>query len=243
MQHTTKGILLKTIKYGDTSVIASIFTDGFGLQTYMIKGVRSGKKSRHSSGFLQAGMILDLVVYHNPGKNFQTISEMNVDEHVPYFYDDIAKNCIALFAVELLLNFIVQDDTQPELFEYCYHYFENLAKAETHCISHFPLLFTIAIARISGYSISGMYNTQNIYLDIHQGIFTDKIPTFPPIIDGQEAATISKVCNTPLLQLPTLNLTAAQRSSSLTLFLLFLELHVPNFRKLKSLSILTTILH
>ena len=43
MFHKTKGIVLHTIKYSETSVIAKIYTEKLGLVSYMIKGVRSSK--------------------------------------------------------------------------------------------------------------------------------------------------------------------------------------------------------
>ena len=45
MTHKTKGIVLRTIKYGETSVVVTIFTELFGVQTYMVNGVRTTKKS------------------------------------------------------------------------------------------------------------------------------------------------------------------------------------------------------
>ena len=41
--HKTKGIVLRTVKYGDTSLVVTIFTELFGVQTYLVNGVRSSK--------------------------------------------------------------------------------------------------------------------------------------------------------------------------------------------------------
>jgi DNA repair protein RecO (recombination protein O) len=45
MTHKTKGIVLRNIKYGETSLVVNIFTELFGIQTYLVNGVRSSKKS------------------------------------------------------------------------------------------------------------------------------------------------------------------------------------------------------
>ena len=50
MLHNTKGIVLRVTKYGDTSVIASIYTELFGLQQYIVKGVRTISKKGASKG-------------------------------------------------------------------------------------------------------------------------------------------------------------------------------------------------
>lgn len=76
MVHATKGVVLRTIKYGDTSVITSIYTELFGIQQYIVKGVRqSTKKSAGKAGYFQPGAILDLEVYHNELKQLQFIKE------------------------------------------------------------------------------------------------------------------------------------------------------------------------
>jgi DNA repair protein RecO (recombination protein O) len=74
----TKGIVLKTVKYGETSVIVTAFTELFGTQTYLQNGVRtSNKKGQGKANLFQPGAILDLIVYHNELKNIQRIKEYN----------------------------------------------------------------------------------------------------------------------------------------------------------------------
>ena len=38
--HKTKGIVLRTVKYGETSIIVTIFTELFGIQSYLVNGVQ-----------------------------------------------------------------------------------------------------------------------------------------------------------------------------------------------------------
>ena len=42
--HKTKGIVLRAVKYGETSMVVSIFTELFGLQSYLVNGVRTATK-------------------------------------------------------------------------------------------------------------------------------------------------------------------------------------------------------
>ena len=43
MRYKTYGIVLSNIKYRETSIIVRILTEKFGLQTYIVNGVRSAK--------------------------------------------------------------------------------------------------------------------------------------------------------------------------------------------------------
>ena len=75
MLQKTNGIVLRSIKYGDSSLITTIFTSVSGVQTYIVQGVRSAKQGKNRAGTFQPGMLLDLVVYQQPQKNMQRIRE------------------------------------------------------------------------------------------------------------------------------------------------------------------------
>ena len=70
MTHKTRAIVIKTVKYGETSIVASMLTSLFGLQTYLINGVRKQQKKGEKSILYQPGAILDLVVYHQDQKTY-----------------------------------------------------------------------------------------------------------------------------------------------------------------------------
>ena len=99
----TKGIVLRTIKYGETSVITLMFTELFGTQSYLVNGVRmSSKKSPGKAGMFQPPAILDMVVYHNELKQLQRIKEFRWAFIYQQILSDVRKNAVALFMVELL---------------------------------------------------------------------------------------------------------------------------------------------
>ena len=67
MIQTTKGIVLRSVKYGETSLVVTIFTELFGLQSYLVNGVRTAsKKGSSKSAMFQPSAILELVAYHTP---------------------------------------------------------------------------------------------------------------------------------------------------------------------------------
>ena len=52
MLYKTRGIVLNHIKYSDTSVIVTMYTETFGRQAYIVNGVR-GKKSKIKANIFQ----------------------------------------------------------------------------------------------------------------------------------------------------------------------------------------------
>ena len=69
-------MVLKTVKYGETSIITTVYTELFGVQSYLVKGVRKmSKQGSSSASYFQAGAILEMSVYHNELKNLQFVKE------------------------------------------------------------------------------------------------------------------------------------------------------------------------
>ena len=73
MTHQTKGIVLKTVKYGETSLVVTVFTRMFGIQTYLVNGVRKQQQKGSKAIMLQPSALLDMEVYHNEMKSLQRI--------------------------------------------------------------------------------------------------------------------------------------------------------------------------
>src|SRR4051794_14343326 len=103
MIHKTKGIVLRSVKYGETSLVVTVFTELFGLQSYLVNGVRTiPKKGTAKANLFQPSSILDLVAYHNDFKNLQRLKEFRWAFLYQHVLSDIRKNAVAMFLIELL---------------------------------------------------------------------------------------------------------------------------------------------
>src|SRR5690606_17732342 len=107
MLHKTRGIVLRTINHRETSVICQIFTEKFGLQSYIINGAKRNRAKIHIN-MLQPLHLLDMVVYHKVSGDIQRVSEAR---QIPLFksipYDD-KKRAVAIFLTEILKKCLKQ---------------------------------------------------------------------------------------------------------------------------------------
>lgn len=242
MVHKTRGIVLRTVKYGETSLICTMFTELFGLQSYMVKGVRSSKKRRSSP--LYPGALLDMVVYQQPNRNLQQIRE-----YAPYvlyesLHEDVVKNGVALFALEVAAQLLTAQDAQPELYRFLERYLITTDHEPLAAVANFPLYFLIQAGKLSGYYISGTYTAHTPYADIHEGRFAEGLNQFPPFIEGTEAALMSLLNQAGSYEaIKAVKMSGGERKKMLQHFIAFLQLHVPHFRELRTLQILTAILY
>src|SRR5215216_2570761 len=130
MIHKTKGIVLKSVKYGETSLVITMFTELFGLQSYIVNGVRmASKKGSSKAIFFQPSAQLDLVVYHNEYKNLQRIKEYKWAHLYQHIFSDVRKNAVAVFMIELLTKCLKQPEPGAELFYFVEDALIHLDKA------------------------------------------------------------------------------------------------------------------
>ena len=111
MLHKTGGIALSFIKYKESSIIARIYTEAFGLQSYIVNGVRS-KKAKTKIALFQPLTLLDLVVYHNKKRDINRISEIKCNYNFHTIPFQIKKTSIALFLTELLNQLLSEEENE-----------------------------------------------------------------------------------------------------------------------------------
>ena len=143
MLHNTKGIVLRVTKYGDTSIIMTAYTELFGVQQYIVKGVRvNTKKGANKGVFYQPAAILQMEVYHSPMKQLQMVKEVSWDFIYQNIYSDILRSAVATYIVEVLQQ-TMQPEPHPELFYLIEDTFKQLDKGGPGLVSNLPIYFLI----------------------------------------------------------------------------------------------------
>ena len=170
MTHKTKGIVLRCIKYGETSIIATLYTELFGVQSYIVKGVRQQtKKSAGKANYFQPAAILQMEVYQNNLKNLQFIKEYQWEYLYKKIYFDVARNASAMYVTELILRCMKQPEANPELFYLAEETLQQIDKCAETLAANMPLYFTVQLASILGFQLQGAYSKTNTVLDLSEG--------------------------------------------------------------------------
>lgn len=112
----SKGLVLGHVNYGDTSIIAKIYTREFGYQGFIVNSVRSAK-SKTGMGYFQPFSVLDLVIYMKPTRDLQRLSEFKLVQ-VPDS-TSIQKQTVLLFLSEVLDKLLRNEQAENhDLFDY-----------------------------------------------------------------------------------------------------------------------------
>ena len=233
------------MKYGETSVIVTVLTELFGLQSYLVNGVRAAtKKSSGKSGMFQPAAMLDLVVYHNDLKHLNRIREYKWAHLYREIFSDVPKNAVTLFMVELLTKCLKQPESNPDLFHFAEDVLIKLDESSSSVMANLPLFFGLHLPVHFGFRIDDNYSSHNVFLDLREGIFVPEQPHHPYFLEGKEAAVTSqllKVMQTE--ELKAIKLGHDFRRRLLHRLETYYAFHVQDFGVMRTLPVLNEILH
>lgn len=242
--HKTKGIVLRTVKYGETSLIATIFTELFGVQSYIVSGVRtSTKKGSGKANLFQPTAILDLVVYHNELKHLNRIKEFRWHYLYQHIFSDVPKNSVALFMIELFTKCLKQPEPNPELFEFVEDAFIHLDESGDAVMANFPLFFALHLPAFFGFRISDHHSDHKPILDLQEGTYIAEKPDHLHFLEGKQAEVTSELLK--MMQpeeLGQLKLNHDFRRQLLFAYETYYRLHIQDFGTLKTLPVLGAVL-
>jgi DNA repair protein RecO (recombination protein O) len=242
--HHTKGIVLRTIKYGETSLIVSIYTELFGIQSYLVNGVRAiSKKGGSKAAMFQPPALLDLHVYRSELKKLQRIKECKWDLLYSHLFSDVWKNAVALFMVELLQKTIKQPEEDPNLFQFVEDAFVYLDRSEAAVVANYPLYFALHLTSLLGLRFSDGYDSDHCYLDLQEGQFVKEHPAHPYFLQGIYSEATSQLLKAQQPhELSEIKLSQSTRRVLLQAYQNFYALHIQEFGTLRTLPVLQEVL-
>ncbi len=242
--HKTKGIVIKTVRYGETSIIAGIYTELFGMQSYIVNGVRTtSKKGSGRANLFQPSALLELVAYHNDLKNLQRLKEFKWAIIYEKIFLNVYRNSVALFMIELLQRTLKQPEPNPDLFHFIEDAFLHLDRTDDNNIANFPLYFALHLSGFYGFRFADKYSAINNFLDLVEGQFVPDRPNHAHYLEKEHSAIISDLLKVMQpSELHQVKLNQETRRLLLHTFEKFYALHIQDFGNLKTLPVLEAVL-
>ncbi|QEM06536.1 DNA repair protein RecO [Mucilaginibacter rubeus] len=240
MLHKTRGIIFRATDYGESSVIVQIFTEKFGLQSYIINSAKK-PKAKIGRNMLQPLHLLDLVVYHKNTGSVQRISELKnapVLLSIPY---DVIKSCIAIFLNEVLYKAIKQQSPDENLFDFIFSAIEWLDH-QTESVANFHLIFLTRLTRYLGFYPDRYMAGEADYFDIKNGQFTRYKPESISYLSPPHTDNFRLVLQTSFEDMHLLKLSNDERRYLVQKLLEYYAMHIEGFGNIKSADVLEEVL-
>ncbi len=238
MLEKTRGIILHTVKYGDNSLILTIYTEKFGRQSYMVNSARNSR-SRNKAGLLQPLFIVDLEVYLKTNRDLQRIKEMKLTSPFLSIPFDVVKTTQAMLIAEVLYKVIVEEEHNPELFHFLESslvFFDLMETGKTDFHIWFLSHLTEYLGILPDISVMGKG-----WLDMRNGLLVASEPPHPYYMNPEVSSIFTQILNLSIRELPQLKISRIIRTQLLSKIIEYYYLHFGNLKNLKSSDVLKEI--
>jgi DNA repair protein RecO (recombination protein O) len=238
MIHLTRGIIFHKVKYSETSFIVKIYTEQFGLQTYILRGIRS-KKSFAKPALLQPLTLVEMVVYHNEKNDLQHLKEIKIAYPFQTIPFDIRKSSVIIFLTEILYNVIREQESNQNLFDYLFHSIVSFDEMEEG-IADFHLHFMMELTKHLGFFPTKNFSAENTFFDMQEGSFTHQaISSYSIILKpySDSFAALMDARDKPV------HINPSHRTILLEYMIRYYKIHIPGIKEIKSHPVLQSVLN
>ena len=240
MDNTIQGIVLQSIRYGDTSLIVKVFTRSSGLRSYMVKGAHNHNSKNRAALFQN----LNLINYVETGKpNKSTLGYMKdvqlntVYQSIPFVMN---KSAILMYISELLSKTLTEQEQNEPLYDFIARSLLWLDLVHQD-YANFPLFFTLELTRHLGFYPKANHQAGYCF-DMMEGSFAHDLPLHPYYFETENALILSQLLNASIDEACHLLLHVSQRRELLDGLIVFMRLHAPVMNDFHSHEVLKTVL-
>jgi len=232
---STDGIVLHTIKYSETSIIAHIFTKDFGIGSYIMNGVRS---KRSKMAYFQPFSHITFEAFKKENNTIHRIKEVRFKTVKINIHSDFIKQSISQFLGEVLYKLIHKEDSSPELFSFFVDeisYLEN----EQNEVGNFHIYFLIKLMSFFGIEPHNNFSGTNSIFNIEMGEFTNL--STESCLSKEVSFTFHSILNDMQQNTKIASISKSDRSSLLTAILQYYRIHMHEFGKINSLDVFKSV--
>ena len=241
MLRKTRGIVLHVTDFAETSLVVKIYTEEFGMQSYLINGVRK-PKAKFQSNLFQPLSLVDVVAYYKPGAGLKRISEIGCNpqhKSIPY---DMVKTSVAIFINEVIYRSIREEEKNPDLFDFLFNTIQILDLRTVDC-SAFHLFFMIQLSRYLGFFPNGNYYNEESLFNLQEGIFQKEIPPHSYFLNNKLTQYFYMLMNSSFDNYHCIQLSYTQKKELLNSLVLYFELHHTRGNNFKSHHVLHEVMN
>lgn len=240
MNDKIQGIVLQSLRYGDSSLIVKVLTRNHGLKSYMVKGAFN-RTSRNRVALFQN---LNMISYVETGRPQTASLGYMKDVQLSMVYQSLPfvmhKSAILMYVGELLSKTITEQEKNEPLYDFIARSLQWLDLVEKD-YANFPLYFTLELTRHLGFYPKTNYE-KGFCFDMMEGLFAHDLPVHPYYFDLESAAIVSELLGKGIDEACRLPLHVGQRRVLLDGLIVFMRLHAPVMKDFHSHEVLQSVL-
>ena len=234
--YKARGIVLHTLKYGDSSMVVYLLTDAGGRRSYMVQGVRSRNGRGSKLALFQPMFAVEFEGLESSRMQMHRFREVRsgiVLQSLPF---DVRKSTIALFMAEVLYRLVKECEPNQRLFDFVWGSVAAL-DALDEGVANFHLWFLTNLSRFLGFSPGNAY-LPGAWFDIREGSFTPLRPSHGEMLSTDDARILHDLLECDVRYIAEIGLNRRQRVAYLDALLVYYGYHLDAIHAVQSVRIL-----
>ncbi len=236
---SSSGIVLSTLRYSDSSVIARIYTQQNGLRSFMVR-TGKGKNALGKLGLLQPLSLIQVSYSMDERKNLlqaRTIERETPIKTIPF---NPIKSCIAMFVAEVVGRSIKEEEANQSLFNYLRN---SILLLDDNDVSpaNFHLKFMLEFTRFLGFYPESN-DSDRFFFDLSEGEFVATEPVHPYFIERPLSEIFDQLHKAGMSAYEQVKMTNEQRRLLLQKLIDYYRLHLDGMKEIKSHRVLEEVL-
>ena len=235
----TQGIVLNTIRYSDSSVIAKIYTGSSGLRSFMVR-TGKGRTALLRMSTLQPLSLIELSFDKDDKKGLRTPRSLERSKTMNAIPFDTAKTCIALFMAEVIARSIGEEEANGKLFNFLQMSVIMLDE-EHEIVNNFHLKFMLEFSSFLGFYPHERMAGQS-HFDLVEGEFSSSDILHPYVISGPALEAFQKLIEAPFSEHFKPRISNSVRRELLQHLVDYFKLHLEGMKEIISHKVLEEVL-
>lgn len=231
-----RGIILHTLKYGDSSMVAFLLTDVGGRRSYMVQGVRSRSGRGSKLALFQPMFPVEFEGLESSGRQMHRFKEIRTAFALRSMPFDVRKSTVALFMAEVLYRLVRESEPNEALFDFVWGSVEALDAMEEG-VANFHLWFLANLSRFLGFC-PGNDHVSGAWFDIREGLFVPVQPAHTEVMTRECARIFRDMLACDVRRLADVALNRTQRVEFLNAMLIYFGYHLDAVSAVQSVRIL-----
>ena len=232
-----RGVVLHTLKYGDSSMVVYLLTDTGGRRSYMVQGVRSRNGRGSKLALFQPMFPVEFEGLESSRQQMHRFKEVQggfVLQSLPF---DVRKSTMALFMAEVLYRLVREyDEPNQALFDFVWNSVGALDSMDEG-VANFHLWFLVNLSRFLGFYPGNEY-MPGAWFDACEGSYTVQKPPHATVMTPENARLMNDFVECDVRCLAEIGLNRTQRSAFLEALLAYYGYHLDAIHAVQSVRIL-----
>ena len=127
----TNAIVLRSIPYSDTSIIAKLFTEEYGKISIIAKGAWKPKKS--FGNMLDPMKHISIQYYHKDSRNIQILKDINLIKQFSIIRSKLKRIILGQIIIEILDRSTIESSPMPILYRLCWRVLYKMNDPAINC--------------------------------------------------------------------------------------------------------------